>query len=609
MTTFAELGVNGEILKGLAALEFVVPTPIQEQIIPTLLAGARDVVGLAQTGTGKTAAFGIPLVQLCDGSQRQTQGLVLCPTRELCLQVTRDLGAIAKFVVGLRVTAVYGGAPVDGQIRELRRGAQIIVATPGRLHDLIRRRAVDLAALKLVVLDEADEMLQMGFQDELQAILAVTPADKNTLLFSATMPREVAAIAAGYMKNPVEVTVGGRNVGAENIRHISYLVQAKDRYPALRRIIDCTPGIYSIIFCRTRQDTKDVAHWLVRDGYNADALHGDLSQAQRDQVMGKFRGRHLDLLVATDVAARGLDVNDLTHVINYNLPDDLASYTHRSGRTGRAGKDGISIAFIHLREKHLLRAIENRLQRKFEQGRIPSGHEVCERQLFHLIDTVKQVAVDHGRIAPFLDVITEKLASLDREELIQRFVSMEFNRFLADYRDARDLNVSAKPGKERRPGPAAGPGGGPLKGGQKFDHQRERVHYARFRINIGKLDGMHATRLIGQINEATPGVSVQIGKIEIRDNEAFFEADSRFAELVPQVFQALKINGKDVVVGDAPAWAGKSERPGFKKAGFKKAGFPKAGGKKVAFKKFDGKKGKKGGRSGVPVKRGGPGKG
>ncbi len=418
-------------------------------------------------------------------------------------------------------------------------------------------------------------MLQMGFQDELRAILAETPADKNTLLFSATMPPGVAAIAAGYMHEPLEVTVGGRNVGAENIRHVSYLVQAKDRYAALRRIIDCTPGIYSIIFCRTRQETRDVAHWLVRDGYDADALHGDLSQAQRDQVMERFRDRHLDLLVATDVAARGLDVNDLTHVINYTLPDDIASYTHRSGRTGRAGKDGVSIAFIHLREKHLLRAIEQRLRCTFEQGRLPSGHEVCERQLFHLIDTVKQVEIDHGRIAPFLNGITEKLANLDRDELIQRFVSLEFNRFLAAYRDARDLNVVERPRKGREERPA-----GPAATGRERDgeRQRDQMPFVRLRLNVGKLDGMHATRLIGQVNEATPGLSVRFGKIEVRDRELFFEADGRYKELVIAILAPLKINGKDVVVAEAPDWSVKPAAAGFKKGGMKK---------------FAGKKGKK----------------
>ncbi|MDH5299371.1 MAG: DEAD/DEAH box helicase [Desulfobulbaceae bacterium] len=551
MTTFVELGINDEIRQGLTALGFEAPTPVQEQIIPLLLERPVDIVALAQTGTGKTAAFGIPLVQLSDVSRRETQGLVLCPTRELCVQVSRDLAAIARFVPGLRVCAVYGGAGIEGQIRELQKGAQIIVATPGRLNDLLRRRAVDISAIRVVVLDEADEMLQMGFQEELASILSRTPATKNTLLFSATMAREVETIARNYMREPLQITVGQRNSGAENVRHVFYLAQARDRYPALRRIIDVNPGMYAIIFCRTRSETNDVANKLVQDGYSADALHGELSQSQRDQVMDKFRSRSLQMLVATDVAARGLDVTDLTHVINYNLPDDIANYTHRSGRTGRAGKDGICISIINLREKHLIRAIEGKLRRKFEEGRIPSGHDVCEKQLLSLIDTVKQVEVDHEKINPFLEAITRKLASLDRDELVKRFVSVEFNRFLSYYRDAPDLNVAEKPrGRE-----VVAPGRE-----KRFGSGDPRVRFSSFTINVGKKDGMHASRLIGEINEATGGSGIKIGKIEITDNSSMFEADSRFADDIMRVFQRRKINGKDIAmeVGRAemakPVW-------------------------------------------------------
>ncbi len=537
MASFEELGVGGEILQGLEALGFTAPTPIQEKVIPALLQQSRDVVGLAQTGTGKTAAFGIPLLQLCDPAAKKTQGLVLCPTRELCVQVARDMASFGKFVKGVKVRAVYGGARIDVQIKELRQGAHIVVATPGRLHDLIRRRAVDISALRLVVLDEADEMLQMGFQDELNAILAQTPATKNTLLFSATMPKSVSSIARKYMSEPLEITVGQRNAGSENIRHLCYMVHAKDRYAALRRIVDVNPNMYAIIFCRTRQEVKDVAGKLIHEGYSADTLHGELSQSQRDYVMNNFRQKNIQILVATDVAARGLDVNDLTHVINYNLPDDMANYTHRSGRTGRAGKTGVSIVIINMREKYLVRAIESKLKRKFEEQKVPSGEDVCQVQLLKMIDTVKQVKVDDRKIEPFMAAITEKLASLDREELVKRFVSVEFNRFLSYYRDAPDLNVAAAPkGRYEKPLPAG-----------KFAKREHQVPFTTFVLNVGKNDGMYATRLIGQVNEVTGRSNIRIGRIDITDDSVTFEVDSAFAKAIPAVFDNLMINGKKVV--------------------------------------------------------------
>ena len=579
MTSFEELGVGEEILQGLDVLGFAAPTPIQEKVIPSLLKLSRDVVGLAQTGTGKTAAFGIPLLQLCDSKIKKTQGLVLCPTRELCVQVARDMASFGKFVKGIKVRAVYGGARIDQQIKELRMGAHIVVATPGRLHDLIRRKAVDISAIRLLVLDEADEMLQMGFQDELNAILAQTPASKNTLLFSATMPKSVASIARKYMSDPLEITVGQRNAGSENIRHICYMVHAKDRYSALRRIIDVNPDMYAIIFCRTRQEVKDVAGKLIQEGYSADTLHGELSQSQRDYVMNKFRRKNLQILVATDVAARGLDVNDLTHVINYNLPDDIANYTHRSGRTGRAGKTGVSIVIINMRERYLVRAIESRLQRKFEDGLVPSGEDVCRVQMLKMIDTVKQVKVDHDKIEPFLAAVTEKLASLDREELIKHFVSVEFNRFLSYYRDAPNLNVSAAP-RERFE--KTGPGG-------KFAKREQRVPFTRFTLNVGKNDGMYATRLIGQVNEVTGSSNIRIGRIDITDDSVTFEVDSAFAKVIPAVFDNMMINGKKVVAeigkGNFPKTRGartfkgkkpyKGKKPPFK-SGVKKGPWKKA---------------------------------
>lgn len=538
MTTFAELGVRSDILQALESLGFTTPTPIQTKVIPAVLKEGLDLVGTAQTGTGKTAAFGIPLIQLSDARLFQTQALVLCPTRELCMQVATDLTALGRYVPGMKVVAVYGGASIDGQISALKMGAQIIVATPGRLHDLIRRRKVDISTIHRVVLDEADEMLKMGFKDELNAILAETPAAKNVLLFSATMPKQVAAIANKYMTRPVEITAGRRNSGADNIRHIYYMVQAKDRYQALKRIADFNPDIYSIVFCRTREETRAVADKLVQDGYNADALHGDLSQAQRDQVMKKFRHRSLQMLIATDVAARGLDVNDLTHVINYNLPDESANYTHRSGRTGRAGKDGISISLIHLRESYRIRELEKSLNVQFEQARIPTGAEICKKKLLHFLDRLLNTDIDQADTAAFLPAISSVLAGLDREELIQRFVTLEFDRFLKSYRHAPDLNISIKKNPERttrddRP--------------TKFHKADSRHRFSRLLLNVGKRDGVNAMRLIGAINDALPH-KVKVGKIEIMPTTTLLEADSKFTPQVQQALRQLMINGKPLSV-------------------------------------------------------------
>jgi len=531
MNTFADIGINNDILKGLSSLGFQEPTPVQAQVIPLMLERQVDLVGLAQTGTGKTAAFGLPLIQLTNTKSRQTQGLILCPTRELCVQVARDLEAYSRHVEGLRILAVYGGASIEQQIRALRKGVQIIVATPGRLNDLINRGKVDISGVGYVVIDEADEMLQMGFQDELNAILAQTPLEKNTLLFSATMSKEVAAIAGKYMSDPVEVTIGKPNAGAENVRHEYYMVHAKDRYLALKRIVDNCPNNYSIIFCRTRQETHEVANKLIQDGYNADALHGDLSQAQRDQVMKKFRCKNLQILVATDVAARGLDVNDLTHVINYNLPDDIVYYTHRSGRTGRAGRTGTSVAIVHMKERFKIREIEKKIKKKFKQCRIPSGEEICKKQLVSLVDVVTKVEVDHDQIDPLYAEISEKLGSLDREELIKKFFSLEFNRFLGYYKNAPDLNVSD--GAKNRP---------------THNHSNRKQKFTRFFLNVGRRDGIMPQGLIGKI-KGVPGVGrIKVGKIEIMRNTALLEADSKFTPQILDAFQHVKINGKTVSI-------------------------------------------------------------
>lgn len=564
MKTFTELGINADILKGLEVLGFDKPTPVQEKVIPIMLDKAVDLVSLAQTGTGKTAAFGIPLIQWADASKRHTQGMVLCPTRELCVQVARDLESFAKFVPKMNILAVYGGTRIDQQINSLRKGVQIIVATPGRLKDLLTRKAVDLSQINYVVFDEADEMLQMGFQDELTAILSHTPKEKNTLLFSATMPAEVARISKKYMTNPIELTVGTKNAGAENVRHEYYLVHPRNRYLALKRIVDNNPDNFSIIFCRTRRETNDIAHKLIQDGYNADALHGDLSQAQRDQVMGKFRCKNIQILVATDVAARGLDVNDLTHVINYNLPDEIAAYTHRSGRTGRAGRKGTSIALISPKEQYKLRLIEKKLQRTFIQCPLPSGTEICRKQMVNQINAVTEVAVDHEQIAPLYEEIAEKLAHLDRENLIKHFVSIEFNRFLEYYKNAPDLNVSSQPQGNR--------------GRVERDHRDSRrdLHpkskLTTFSLNVGRRQGIMPQGLIGKINEIQDVGRIKIGQIDILRNSATIEADSRYTAEILGAFQRSEINGKSVTIEVTKSASPRKQYQGKRKPSFQRKG-------------------------------------
>ncbi len=525
--TFEETGLKPEILKAIQEMGFETPTPIQEKMIPNILNSQEDVVALAQTGTGKTAAFGLPLVHLIDAESNTIQCLVLCPTRELCLQITNDLENFSKHVNRLKVVAVYGGASIENQITALKKGCQLVVGTPGRVHDLIRRGKLKINKIKWLVLDEADEMLSMGFKDELDAILEQAPYDRQTLLFSATMPDDIVAT---YTRNPTEVSVGKRNAGAENINHIYYVVHAKDRYLALKRIADIHPDIYGIVFCRTRQETKEIAEKLIADGYNADALHGDLSQAQRDQVMNRFRMNALQILVATDVAARGLDVNDLTHVINYNLPDDPEVYIHRSGRTGRAGRKGTSISIIHMRETGKIRDVEKKSGKKFTRKMIPDGQEICEKQLFHLVDRVEKIEVDHAQIDPYLEVIFKKLSWLSREELIKHFVSVEFNRFLSYYKDAPDLNVRAEEKREPR-------------------SRRNNTSFSRFYINLGSKHKLSAARLIGLINEQTDRSDIEIGKIEIMDKIAFFEADSRFDKDILRSFnKSVFFEGAPVLV-------------------------------------------------------------
>lgn len=438
---FAEMGFSPEVTRAIDALGFVEPTPIQEKVIPLLMDAPRDIIGLAQTGTGKTAAYGLPSIEQIDLNAKHPQLLILSPTRELCMQITKDLESFSKFQKGMNIVAVYGGAPMDKQIASLKKGAQVVVATPGRINDLIRRNRIDLSSISILVLDEADEMLKMGFREDVDIILAETPAEKTTLLFSATMSPGIVAIAKKYMRHPIEITMGKKNASAENVSHVYHVVNANDRYNSLKRIADYNPDIYGIVFCRTRQETKEVAEWLMRDGYNAEALHGDLSQPQRDFVMRKFRDKNLNLLVATDVAARGLDVNNLSHVINYNLPDDIEVYTHRSGRTGRAGKEGKAVSIIQVRERNRITQIEQVTRKTFDRQPVPGGVEICERQLFSMVERMQNAEVSHQQIDPYMQKVYDMLSELPKEEVIKRFVSLEFNRFLEYYKNAPDLNA------------------------------------------------------------------------------------------------------------------------------------------------------------------------
>ena len=539
LKTFEELGVNEEIRRAITELGFEMPMPVQEEVIPYLLGNRNDVVALAQTGTGKTAAYGIPLLQRLDASSNKTQALILSPTRELCLQIADDLNDFGKYIEKLHVAAVYGGTSIQNQIKELRHGAQVIVATPGRLIDLMNRNVAKLDNVMNIVLDEADEMLNMGFSESINEIMAGLPEDRNTLLFSATMSREVEKIARKYLNNHKEIVVGSRNEGAEHVNHVYYMVNAKDKYLALKRIVDFHPKIFAIIFCRTKRETQEIADKLMQEGYNADSLHGELSQAQRDAVMQKFRIRNLQILVATDVAARGLDVDDLTHVINYGLPDDTESYTHRSGRTGRAGKTGTSIAIINLREKGKMREIERTIGKKFEQGTMPTGKQICEKQLLKVIDDLEKVKVNEEEIADFMPDIYRKLDWLSKEDLIKRMVSHEFNRFLDYYRDREDIEMPADSRAERK-------NGSDRKGGNANARKAE-PGYTRLFINLGKIDNFFPHELITLLNNHTRG-RVDLGRIDLMKNFSFFEVDEKEAKNVVKSLKRATWNGRKVNV-------------------------------------------------------------
>lgn len=526
MLNFELLGLSKPVMRAIAELGFETPTPIQEQAIPVMLGGNQDVVALAQTGTGKTAAFGLPLVDLLNFDERHTQALILAPTRELCMQITRDLQNFSKYMNGAQVTAIYGGASIEGQIRDVRKGPQIIAATPGRLVDMIERGVVDLSKIDFVVLDEADEMLTMGFKDDLDLILSQTPKEKNTWLFSATMPHEVQRIARNYMHEPHEVTIGQKNSGNENIEHQYYVVHAKDRYLALKRIADFNPDIFAIVFCRTKAETQTVADALIKDGYNADSLHGDLSQAQRDFVMKRYRSRSLQMLVATDVAARGIDVNDVTHVINYNLPDEIESYTHRSGRTARAGKTGVSIAIIHTKEMHKIREIEKLIKRKFTQAQIPSGFDVCESQLLSLVKKVHSVEVDEKSIERYLPAVFSELEELSREDIIKRFVSIEFNRFAEYYRNAPDLNLNAQGDERRKSAPGV----------------------VKMYINVGQMDGFDFNSLKDFIAENAEISNGDVTWTDVKNTFSLLEVRTEVMEKIIQSIHGAQYRGRTVRV-------------------------------------------------------------
>lgn len=537
MKTFEELGVRPDLRKAIEEMGFEAPMPVQEQVIPHLLEGDDDVVALAQTGTGKTAAFGLPLLQRIDPEKNVPQALILSPTRELCLQIGSDLADFSKYMPDVTVLPVYGGSSIESQIRALKKGVQIIVATPGRLIDLIKRGVVNLDDVHTVVLDEADEMLNMGFLDSINEILSHVPKDRKTLMFSATMPNEIAKIAKTYMHNPVEIVIGNRNEGAENVKHVYYMVNARDKYMALKRIADDTPNIYAIIFCRTRRDTQEIADKLIADGYNADALHGDLSQQQRDIVMKKFRDRVIRMLVATDVAARGLDVDDLTHVINYGLPDDTAVYTHRSGRTGRAGKTGVSIAIIHSREKGKLREIEKKIGKKFERKEVPTPEHIIEKQLYNLADRLEKVEVDEAEIGKYLPGVSRKLSWLSEEDLLKRVLSLEFNRLLEYYKDAPKLDlIDEKPRKEK---PERAPRSEKEKDRRTAEKGMERVY-----INFGKNDGFYAGNLIDMLNHTVPGKRVDVGRIDLMPGYSLFDVPKGEARRVVEGLRGSEWMGR-----------------------------------------------------------------
>ncbi|BDD01043.1 DEAD/DEAH box helicase [Persicobacter psychrovividus] len=542
MQNFQETGLRNELLDAITEMGFETPSPIQSKTIPHILSTDQDLVALAQTGTGKTAAFGLPILHRIDPKSKNAQLLILSPTRELCIQIATEMERFLKYMGDVKVVSVYGGAPIDSQIRAIKRGAQVIVGTPGRTIDLLNRRVLNFSNINWLVLDEADEMLNMGFKEDLNTILSSTSDERQTLLFSATMPKEIQNIADNYMTNPLTIKMGKRNVASDDVKHFYYLVHGSDRYETIKRVADMNPDIYGIIFSRTRAEAKDIAEKLQADGYNADALHGELSQGQRDQVMNRFRNKQLKLLVATDVAARGLDVNELTHVINYNLPDDSEVYVHRSGRTGRAGNKGISVAIVSNRDVNRIKDIERFIGKKFEKQLVPGGDEVCKARLFSLMSRVENVDINEEQIAPFMEEITAQFAEMSREELIKHFVSVEFNQILSYYKNARDLNIQERKQRDRR--------------------DKENSKFTRFYINLGEEnEGFNKLKMIGMINDNLPKRKVEIGKIDILQKFSFFEVDSNYENDVLDAFSNLNFGESKVLVEKKK---GKERSGGFK---------------------------------------------
>jgi ATP-dependent RNA helicase DeaD len=534
MKTFEELGIAPVILKAISEMGFEQPMPVQEEVIPFLLGEDNDVIALAQTGTGKTAAFGLPIIQKIDLALKQPQALILCPTRELCLQIADDLNDYSKYIDELKVLPVYGGSSIESQIKTLKKGVQIVVATPGRLIDLMNRRCVDLSCVSNVVMDEADEMLNMGFSESIDEILAGVPSERNTLLFSATMPSEIARITGKYMKNPKEITIGNKNESTANVKHIYYMVNARDKYLTLKRIADFYPNIYGIVFCRTKIETQEIADKLIHDGYNADALHGDLSQQQRDYVMNKFRIGNVQLLVATDVAARGLDVSDLTHVINYSLPDELEYYTHRSGRTGRAGKTGISISIVNLREKSKIHQIERLINKTFVAAKMPTGNEICEKQVFHFIDKIEKVKVDEAEIESLLPSVYRKLEWLEKEDIIKRMVALEFDRLIDYYKEASEIRTIDESEKKTR-------------SDSDRSLKEPEAGFKKIFIGLGKMDGITPKNLMDLINDYVEG-RVQIGRIDFFTRYSLFDVEESSSKKVVNALRELDFLGRNVKV-------------------------------------------------------------
>ncbi|WP_034258589.1 DEAD/DEAH box helicase [Altibacter lentus] len=573
MSTFKELGLNEQLLQAITDMGFETPSEVQEKTIPILLSKETDLVSLAQTGTGKTAAFGFPMLQKIDAQSRTTQGLILSPTRELCLQITNEMNSYGKYIKGLNIVAVYGGASITEQAKQIKKGAQVIVATPGRMKDMIGRRMIDISKIEYCVLDEADEMLNMGFYEDITEILSHSPEDKSTWLFSATMPKEVSTIAKKFMHTPVEITVGSKNVSTEAVSHEYYLVNTRDRYAALKRLCDANPDIFSVIFCRTKRDTQKVAEQLITDGYNAAALHGDLSQNQRDLVMKSFRNRQIQMLVATDVAARGIDVDDITHVINYQLPDEIETYTHRSGRTGRAGKSGVSMVIVSKSEVRKISAIEKIIQKKFEKKDIPGGMEICEVQLFHLANSIKNTKINH-EIDMYLPNINEVLIDFSKEELIKKVFSVEFTRFYNYYKNAKDLNAP---------------------GGSGRDHDdSDSKDSTRYFINIGGKDDFDWMTLKDFLRDLLGLEKDDVYKVDVKDSFSFFNTDTKHEEMVLGIFNDFKLDGRNISVevskdrggrGRSGGGRGRSDRSRSTRGDSKRGSFKSEGGSKGGFKK------------------------